>query len=78
MIGFVVEVIQIILKIGIEMARINWREIYWNDVLGYLDPYQHAPWAKYSLLMPIKSWGGNPHLMNHVLINMELRAYGAK
>ena len=33
-------------KIGIEMARINWREFYWNDVLGYLDPYQHASWAK--------------------------------
>ena len=32
--------------IGIEMTRINWREIFWNDVLGYLDPYQHASWAK--------------------------------
>ena len=30
-------------KIEIEMARINWREIYWNDVLWYLDPYQHVP-----------------------------------
>ena len=29
-----------------KMARINWWEIYWNDVLGYLDPYQHATWAK--------------------------------
>ena len=46
-------------KIGIEMARINSKiGIYWNDVLGYLDPYQHASWAKYSLLIPIKSWGG--------------------
>ena len=33
-------------KIGIAMARINWREIYWNNVLGYPDPYQHASWAK--------------------------------
>ena len=33
-------------KIGIEMTRINRREIYWNDVLVYLDPYQHASWAK--------------------------------
>ena len=33
-------------KIGIAMARINWSEIYWNDVPGYLDPYQHASWAK--------------------------------
>ena len=32
--------------IGIEMARINWSEIYWNDVLEYLDPYQHASCAK--------------------------------
>ena len=51
------------LKIGIEMTIINWREIYWNETLGYLDLYQHAPWAKYSLLIPIKSWGGvsTPH-----------------
>ena len=50
-------------KIGIEIARINGRKIYWNDVLRYLDPYQHASWAKYSLLMSIKSWGGvsTPH-----------------
>ena len=60
-------------KIGIEIVRINLREIDWNDVLGYLDPYQHA-----SLLMPIKSWGGNPYLMNHTLINMVLSAYRAK
>ena len=33
-------------KIGIAMARISWSEIYWNDVLGYLDSYQHASWAK--------------------------------
>ena len=33
-------------KIGIAMARINWSEIYWNDILGYLDPYQHASWVK--------------------------------
>ena len=33
-------------KIRIAMARINWSEIYWNDVLGFLDLYQHASWAK--------------------------------
>ena len=33
-------------KIWIKMARLNWREFYWNDVLGYLYLYQHASWAK--------------------------------
>ena len=41
-----IEMARINSKIGIEMVRINWREFYWNDVLGYLDPYQHASWAK--------------------------------
>ena len=41
-----IEMARINSKIGIEMARINWREFNWNDVLGYLDPYQHASWAK--------------------------------
>ena len=65
-------------KIWIKMAEMNWSEIYWNDALEYLDPYEHVPWAKYSLLVPIKSWGGNPHLMNHTIINVVLRAYRAK
>ena len=41
-----IKMVRINSEIGIEMARINWRELYWNDVLGYLDPYQHASWAK--------------------------------
>ena len=50
-------------KIQIKMVEINWREIYWNEALGYLNVHQHASWAKYFLLMPIKSWRGvsTPH-----------------
>ena len=41
-----IEMMRINSNIEIEMVRINWREIYEIDVLGYLDPYQHAVWAK--------------------------------
>ena len=55
------------------MKRIDHLDIELStEALGYLDLHQHAPWAKYSLLVSIK------HLMNHTLINMVLRAYRAK